>query len=103
MHGAPGGQTGTNIDDDANDQPELFMDTKYQDRLEKLWVKIAERYKDKAAVAGYDLLNEPLPERTGAAPKYKQLLEPLYKRLTQAIRKVDSRHMITLEGCGLGQ
>ena len=98
MHGAPGGQTGANIDDSPNDLPELFMDTKYQDRLVNLWVKIAERYKNEPVVAAYDLLNEPLPKNTGAAERYKDQLEPLYKRLTGAIRQVDSKHMITLEG-----
>ncbi|MBN1507402.1 MAG: cellulase family glycosylhydrolase [Sedimentisphaerales bacterium] len=99
MHGAPGGQTGSNIDDSPNDQPELFTDKRNQDRLVDLWVKIAGRYKDEPAVAAYDLLNEPLPQRTGAADKYKDQLEPLYKRITAAIREVDKRHMITLEGC----
>lgn len=98
MHGAPGGQTGQNIDDSPRDLPELFMETKYQDRLAGLWRKIAERYKDEPTVAGYDLLNEPLPERTGAAREHKHKLEPLYKRLTQIIREVDSKHMIVLEG-----
>lgn len=98
MHGAPGGQTGQNIDDSLDDQPRLFMDTHYQDRLVDLWVSIANRYKNEPAVAGYDLLNEPLPERTGAAAKYKHLVEPLYQRITRAIREVDSRHMIILEG-----
>lgn len=98
MHGAPGGQTGQNIDDSANDKPELFMEPKNQDRLVKLWTAIADRYKDEPAVAGYDLLNEPLPERTGAAARFKSQLEPLYKRLTRAIRKVDAKHMIILEG-----
>jgi endoglucanase len=98
MHAAPGGQTGANIDDSANDQPELFMNSTNQDRLEALWVKIASRYKDEPTVAAYDLLNEPLPDRTGASAKYKRDLEPLYKRLTQAIRAVDKKHMITVEG-----
>lgn len=98
MHGAPGGQTGQNIDDSPRDLPELFMGKKYQDQLEELWVKLATRYKDEPVVAAYDLLNEPLPVVTGAAEKYKHLLVPLYKRLTAAIRKVDTRHMITLEG-----
>lgn len=98
MHGAPGGQTGQNIDDSPRDLPELFMEKKYQDQLENLWVKLATRYKDEPVVAAYDLLNEPLPVVTGAAEKYKHLLVPLYKRLTAAIRKVDTRHMITLEG-----
>jgi aryl-phospho-beta-D-glucosidase BglC (GH1 family) len=98
MHGAPGGQTGQNIDDSPNNLPELFMDVENQDRLVNLWVKIAYRYKNEATVAAYDLLNEPLPARTGAAEKYKDLVEPLYKRITKAIRKVDKKHMITLEG-----
>ena len=46
MHGAPGGQTGQNIDDSANDLPELFMQSKYQDQLVDLWRDIARRYKD---------------------------------------------------------
>ena len=98
MHGAPGGQTGANIDDSPNDIPELFIEQKYQDQLIDLWVKLAQKYKDEPVVAAYDLLNEPLPVNTGAADKYKHLLEPLYKRITAAIRKVDQKHMITLEG-----
>ena len=98
MHAAPGGQTGQNIDDSVDDQPLLFSDQQNQDRLVKLWAAIAARYKDEPTVAAYDLLNEPLPERTGAAAKYKDRLEPLYRRITQAIRAIDKRHMITLEG-----
>lgn len=98
MHGAPGGQTGANIDDSPNDIPELFIEKKYQDQLVDLWVKIAQRYKDEPVVAAYDLLNEPLPTGTGSADKYKHLLVPLYQRITAEIRKVDPRHMITLEG-----
>ena len=102
MHGAPGGQTGANIDDSPNDEPELFKDEKNQKRLIELWVKIAQRYKDSPAVAAYDLLNEPLPRKTGAEEKYKDQLEPLYKRITAAIRQVDKKHMITLEGTDWG-
>lgn len=98
MHAAPGGQTGQNIDDSANDQPELFTNRANQAHLVELWVKIAQKYKDEPAVAAYDLLNEPLPARTGAAAKYKQELEPLYRRVTAAIREVDKKHMLTLEG-----
>ncbi|AHW60619.1 Cellulase (glycosyl hydrolase family 5) [Draconibacterium orientale] len=98
MHGAPGGQTGQNIDDSPNDLPELFMNPKNEELLVKLWVKIAERYKEEPIVAAYDLLNEPLPERTGAAEKHKHQLVPLYKKLITEIRKVDKKHMFTLEG-----
>ena len=98
MHGAPGGQTGQNIDDSANDQPELFMETRHQDELVALWRAIAQRYRNEPAVAGYELLNEPLPARTGAAAKHKKQLEPLYQRITRAIREVDPKHIIILEG-----
>jgi hypothetical protein len=98
MHGAPGGQTGQNIDDSPNNEPELFMDPKFEHRLTRLWMKLVERYKDNPVVAGYDLLNEPLPENTGAAEKYKHLLEPMYKNLTAKIREIDKKHMIILEG-----
>ncbi|MBN2139344.1 MAG: cellulase family glycosylhydrolase [Sedimentisphaerales bacterium] len=98
MHGAPGGQTGTNIDDSPHDEVGLFTEPRNQERLIDLWVKIADLYKNEPAVAAYDLLNEPLPQRTGAAEKYKAELEPLYRRITKAIRTVDKRHMITVEG-----
>lgn len=98
MHGAPGGQTGANIDDSPNNVPGLFIEQKHQDQLVRLWVKIASRYKGEPNVAAYDLLNEPLPVNTGAADKYKHLLVPLYRRLIDSIRKVDTRHMITVEG-----
>ncbi len=98
MHGAPGGQTGQNIDDSPNNEPELFMVPKNEELLVKLWVKIADRYKNEPNVAAYDLLNEPLPEGTGAAAKYKDQLVPLYEKLIKVIRVVDQKHMFTLEG-----
>jgi len=98
MHAAPGGQTGANIDDSANDQCELFSNPKNEELLIRLWMKIAERYKDEPTIAAYDLLNEPLPENTGAAKMYKNKLVPLYERLIKAIRLVDQQHMFTLEG-----
>jgi hypothetical protein len=98
MHAAPGGQTGQNIDDSANNEPELFTNPKHQDELVALWEALARRYKDEPAVAGYDLLNEPLPARTGAAHAHKAQLEPLYRRVTAAIRAIDPKHIIILEG-----
>ncbi|HAS74859.1 MAG TPA: glycoside hydrolase, partial [Clostridiales bacterium UBA8960] len=44
MHGAPGGQTGTNIDDSEHDKPELFTDEKNMDELIELWRMLALRY-----------------------------------------------------------
>jgi aryl-phospho-beta-D-glucosidase BglC (GH1 family) len=61
MHGAPGGQTGQNIDDSEADRPELFVQTHYVDELVFLWKELAKRYCEEPVIAGYDLLNEPLP------------------------------------------
>lgn len=95
LHGAPGGQTGTNIDDSANDKPELFMDERNKRLTVALWRMLADRYKDEWIVAGYDLLNEPLPDWFSA---YNGEVMPLYKEIVNAIREVDDRHMIILEG-----
>src|SRR5216683_2331493 len=61
LHGAPGGQTGTKIDDSPNGAPELFTDDRYRKLTVKLWRAIARRYRNETVVAAYDLLNEPLP------------------------------------------
>jgi hypothetical protein len=95
MHGAPGGQTGQNIDDSENDVPELFLQERYRDELVALWQEIALRYRDDPVVAGYDLLNEPLPNWQ---KQYNPMLVPLYDRLIRAIREVDDKHCVIVEG-----
>jgi endoglucanase len=96
LHGAPGGQTGTNIDDSPNGKPELFLERHYQDQTVALWVALARRYRDEPVVAAYDLLNEPLPNDYGT--RYAGELVALYRTLTAAIREVDPNHLIVYEG-----
>jgi Cellulase (glycosyl hydrolase family 5) len=96
MHCAPGGQTGTNIDDSYG-YPWLYESAKSQDQLADVWVRIAKRYRDQHAVLGYDLLNEPIPHFPRLR-KYNPLLEPIYKKVTRAIREVDRNHVIVLGG-----
>jgi endoglucanase len=95
MHGAPGGQTGQNIDDSETDLPFLFMEEHYEEELIFLWKEIAKRYQGETAVAGYDLLNEPVPN---FFRQYNNHVLPLYRRLIQAIREIDQKHAILLEG-----
>lgn len=95
MHGAPGGQTGTNIDDSENDLPELFTKPENEKLCIELWRMIARRYAGESTIAGYDLLNEPLPDWFH---QYHHLVTPLYKKIRNAVRSVDTRHMIILEG-----
>ena len=96
MHCAPGGQTGTNIDDSSG-YPWLYESPHQQQLLIDVWTRIAKHYRDEPTVLGYDLLNEPIPH----FPKLRQYnskLEPLYKRVTAAIRDVDRNHTIILGG-----
>lgn len=96
LHGAPGGQTGTNIDDSPNGKPELFMDDRYRRQTIRLWQEIALRYRDSTVVLGYDLLNEPLPNEWQHI--YAAELVDLYRDLTTAIRAVDRTHLLVYEG-----
>lgn len=96
LHGAPGGQTGTNIDDSPNGVPELFSDGRYRQLTVGLWRAIAERYRNEPVVAAYDLLNEPLPDKYQGL--YADDLVELYVDLTAVIREVDPHHLICYEG-----
>lgn len=96
MHGAPGGQTGDNIDDSWG-YPFLFESKDSQDLTVTLWRKIAARYRNEPAVLGYDLLNEPIGHYFDTA-SLNPKLEPLYRRIVTDIRKVDRNHIIFLGG-----
>ena len=96
LHGAPGGQTGTNIDDSPNGRPELFMEPSYRELTLRLWRDLATRYAGETVVLGYDLLNEPLPNEWQHT--YADELASLYRELTAEIRAVDPDHLIMYEG-----
>ena len=96
LHAAPGGQTGANIDD-SNGWPWLYTDEAMQLKTIDLWKQIAHRYRNETAILGYDLLNEPLPHYPQMR-QFDDLLEPLYKRITAAIRTEDTHHAIILGG-----
>jgi endoglucanase len=96
MHGAPGGQTGDNIDDGWG-YPFLFESAEAQDLTVNIWRKIAARYANEPTVLGYDLLNEPIAHHFDAA-HFNPRLEPLYKRIVAGVREVDRNHVIILGG-----
>lgn len=96
LHCAPGGQTGTNIDDSWG-YPWLFRDHEAQDHTVALWRRIAAHYSKEPIILGYDLLNEPIPHFP-QLQQYNSDLEPLYRRLTNAIRAVDRNHVLILGG-----
>ena len=96
LHAAPGGQTGENIDNGWG-YPFLFTSEESQQRTIEVWKKLAQRYKDEPTVLAYDLLNESIPTFEGY-DKLNKHLEPLYKEITEAIRKIDPHHIIIVQG-----
>lgn len=97
MHAAPGAQNSA-WHSDSYGKAELFTSESNKDRYLRLWHFLADRYKGSSAVAGYDVLNEPvvgLPEE-GA-------VKDLYNRVVKEIRDTDKKHIIFLEGNILAQ
>ncbi len=105
LHAAPGGQgNDLNIADRDPDAPSLWDDPRQQDKMVALWKRLAERYKDEPYIAAYDLINEPNwgfadpADRNGCKEEGNGPLRELLVRTTAAIREVDKRHMIVIEG-----
>ena len=94
LHAAPGGQ-GANaaISDYDTDKPSLWESEDNRAKTVALWAKLAERYKDEPWMGGYDLLNEVNWNLPGGT-----MLRTLYEEITTEIRKVDSKHIIFIEG-----
>lgn len=96
MHSAPGGQTGDNIDDGYG-YPFLFKNAASQKLCADIWRRIADHYKNETTILGYDLLNEPIATYFNK-DDFNPGLEPLYKKITAAVRSVDKNHIIILGG-----
>ena len=58
MHGVPGGQS-FNHSCGTLGSNKIYSDPTCRQAMKKLWVTIAERYKNESAVAAYDIMNEP--------------------------------------------
>ncbi len=91
LHALPGSQNQHWHSDNPTHVASFWIHKDFQDRALHLWEVIAERYKNQPWVAGYDLINEP------ADPTGEKLF-PYYKRLRDAIRKIDPNHILFLEG-----
>lgn len=96
LHCAPGGQTGTNIDDSYG-YPWLYSSPEAQSHTIAVWRRIAAHYANEPIVLGYDLLNEPVPHYPQLR-RYDNSLEPVYRKISEAIRQVDRNHVLILGG-----
>lgn len=105
LHAAPGGQgNDINISDRDPARPSLWDDPANQDKMVALWRRLAQRYRNEPAIAAYDIVNEPnwgFQERAdtnGCKETANAPLRALLVRITRAIREVDKRHIVVIEG-----
>jgi len=107
LHSAQGWQNVHWHSDNASRISLLWSDASYQNRYLALWREFARRYANRAVIAGYDILNEPCSNNeigdypgniySNYKPRWDRIND-LYRRVVTEIRKIDSRHIIFLEG-----
>lgn len=91
LHAAPGYQNQNWHSDNPTHVAGLWTHRHFQDRVVHLWEALADHYRDQPWVAGYNPLNEP-------ADPSGEVIGPFYQRLERAIRAVDPRHVLFLDG-----
>jgi hypothetical protein len=109
LHAAPGGQGhDLPIANRDSTKPSLWQNKADRQKTIALWKKLAERYKNKKWIGGYDLLNEPNwsfehpndRNNHGTKDTLNAPLRHLLIDITKAIRSVDTHHIIFIEGNG---
>lgn len=107
MHAVQGFQNSHWHCDNSTRHSFFWHDHLYQKRLFSLWRAIAERYRGRAVVAGYNLLNEPCVNTPfGDYPHtFYASYEPdwarinnVYRQAVETVREADPEHIIFLEG-----
>ena len=109
LHAAPGGQGHDyNISDRDSTKPSLWDSPANQQKMIALWRRLAERYVNEPCIGGYDIINEPnwgfedARDRNGLKETTNAPLRKLMMDITAAIRSVDKKHLIIIEGNGWG-
>ena len=91
LHALPGAQNQHWHSDNPTHVANFWTHPHFQDRAVWLWQNIADRYRTDARVAGYNPINEP------ASPN-RAVVAAMYRRLYDAIREIDTNHILFLDG-----
>jgi endoglucanase len=91
LHAAPGAQNQHWHSDNPTTVAGFWLHPHFQDRVVHLWRALAEHFRGRPEVAGYNLLNEPA-DPTG------DVVGPFHDRLVAAIREVDGDHIVFVDG-----
>lgn len=90
LHAAPGCQN-HDWHSDSLGKAQLWSKKSNRRQTYALWEFLADRYKDEPAIAGYDLVNEPVLDNM-------RLLNEFYRETIKAIRRSDKNHILFVEG-----
>lgn len=103
LHGAYGSQNGQDHSGqmfDTASQVTFYENEQMIGLTVDMWRAIAEHFKDNPAVAGYDLLNEPVEKGNGSTnERHWNVLNRFY----DAIRETGDEHVVIFESCWGGE
>lgn len=103
LHAAQGWQSSDWHCDNSSRHSFFWDHLQFQDRFVALWQEFARRYRGNPAVAGYNVLNEPVTNAPAGrfSDRYTsnwEVINRVYRRVVGAIREIDPDHLIFLEG-----
>ena len=92
LHAACGSQN-HDWHSDSSGKALLWESKEFRRRTSALWEVVADRYKNCAGLIGYDILNEPVIDKSRIG-----VVKDLYIDIINSIRTCDKEHAIFLEG-----
>ncbi len=89
LHAAPGSQN-RDWHSDSDGEAKLWDSSEMMSKTVSIWGAISKRYRQEDIIAGYDILNEAVTEKTGK-------LNALYSKIIKVIRGNGDKHIIFIE------
>ena len=100
LHGAYGSQNGADHSGEIKVPTDFYSNERMMQLTVDLWRAMAEHYKGNAAIAAYDILNEPGEHKVGGGTDFTTKKHwDFFDRVYDAIREVDQDHVVIFESC----